>query len=338
MVKADSLVVVCGADDRYAMSLAVTLHSALVHLAKGSTLYLYLMDGGVSEKNRRKLERVLKVEGIDVRTEWVQPDLDELSDLKTSHWISSAAYMRLLIPSLLPDDFERAIYLDSDLIIEADLTRLWQSELHDHTLLAVRDYAAPYVSSPSGLATYQELGLSPDTPYFNSGVLVLNMSKWRAEGVSKRIFAYLRAYRDQVRWWDQDGLNAVLAGAWGMLDPRWNQMREIYHFESWPDSTFKAEICSLYDNLVSRPAVIHFNSVPKPWQFECSHPARSTFFAYLKQSGWFGAGVWTWWRSVRGVRYVSWWLRRTSRPFRKAFGKTMKAFVLHGQKEPYRVG
>ena len=63
---------------------------------------------------------MLNVDHVDVHLEWVIPDLLHLTGMKTTESFSQAAYLRLLIPELLPD-IDRTIYLDSDLVVERDL-------------------------------------------------------------------------------------------------------------------------------------------------------------------------------------------------------------------------
>ena len=80
-----------------------------------------------------------------------------------------------------------------------------------------------------------------DTPYFNSGVLVINLTRWRKENVGDRVIEYLRKYQPYVQLEDQEGLNAVLANDWGKLDPKWNLISHIYYFDQWQESAFKEE-------------------------------------------------------------------------------------------------
>src|SRR4030095_8518005 len=137
--------IVAGADDRFAMRMAVTLYSALANMEHGQSVSLYIVDGGISIENRHRLEEVLAVDHVDAHLEWVVPDLLHLTGMKTTQSFSQAAYLRLLIPELLPD-VDRAIYLDSDLVVERDLGELSEIEMGDVPALAVRDYMYPSVS------------------------------------------------------------------------------------------------------------------------------------------------------------------------------------------------
>src|SRR5579863_8991611 len=122
------MVIVCAADDKFALPLGVTLYSALANLSGVKAVSLYIMDGGISEENKRKLTAVLDVTHVAVNITWLNPGSDSLTGVKTGEW-TAVTYFRLLIPELLPQNVDRAIYLDSDLVIEHSLRELWECPL-----------------------------------------------------------------------------------------------------------------------------------------------------------------------------------------------------------------
>jgi glycosyltransferase involved in cell wall biosynthesis len=124
-------------------------------------------------------------------------------------------------------------------------------------------------------------------PYFNAGVLVLNLERWRAENISQKVFRYLREYRKYLNFEDQEGLNAVLAGDWGMLDPKWNVQSSILSYARWAASTFKEEIRAVRNDLLHNPHIYHFTGPNKPWHLNYEHPAKVKWRYYLEKTGWF---------------------------------------------------
>jgi lipopolysaccharide biosynthesis glycosyltransferase len=282
------LVIVCGADDRYAMPLAVTLYSTLINLEKDSTLYLYIIDGGISTKSQKQLQKVLNIKHIDLHIKWITPPEQKfLNGVKTHSWVSTATYLRLLIPDVLPEKFEKAIYLDSDLLVMANLRELWNEEIENYALLAVRDTLVQNISSHLGIIKYKELGLEPETPYFNAGVLVINLKKWRSEKIRQKVLEYLCKYKKYIQMGDQEGINAVLANDWKHLHYKWNVMPHILAYERWEESTVKDAIRPIVKELIHNPNICHFAGFHKPWQLVCEHPLQLQWIRYLKQSGWF---------------------------------------------------
>jgi lipopolysaccharide biosynthesis glycosyltransferase len=299
----NSIAVVCAADDGYAMPLAVTMRSVIENFQGNRKIGLFIIDGGIKEHNKSKILSSLNPDKCHV--EWIpQPDrlLGKIEVLRPftidgvsaeNAYVNIATYYRLLIAELLPRHLRKVIYLDSDLTVIGDIEQLWNIEIGENYLLAVQEIMCPYVSSPAGLINYRELGLSPDCKYFTPGVLVVNLEKWRTDSISAKCVEYLQQNREYIRWHDADVLNAVLAGQWGELDPRWNQLATVYKFSSWKDTPFSE---SVYHNMVDNPYIIHFSTSAKPWNSQVQHPANHLFFQYLDMTAWSG------WRLTLGKR------------------------------------
>jgi lipopolysaccharide biosynthesis glycosyltransferase len=278
------VVVVCAADDNYAMPLTVTLRSVIENYHSRRKLALFIIDGGISHSNQRKIAKSLAKPQVDL--EFLQPQTAFPPDMKLSRRMTLAIYNRLLIPDLLPLSFSKAIYLDSDLIVKANLAQLWEIEIEENYVLAVQDMYVAYVSSKGGLKNYQELGILADSKYFNSGVLVINLDKWRFGQIATKVIEYVRANKEIMTFHDQEGLNALLAGKWGELDLRWNQIPYIYEYNSWANNLLKQQIQSNYDEILNNPYIIHFSSGRKPWRLGCKHPRKMEFFHYLRMTAW----------------------------------------------------
>ena len=290
----EPLTIVCAADDGYAMPLAVVIHSTLKHLNPKLKANFFIIDGGIKEKNKRKILKFLDPKRCQIH--WLSPPDSLLEQAKLSGHIKVAAYYRLLIPELLPNHLTKAIYLDSDLIVNANLGLLWDVDLGENDLLAVQILTLLNVSSPNMSINYQKLGIPSDSKYFNSGVLVFNLQRWRDRNITAEMLAYLKNNREYIIWHDQDVLNGVLVGRWGELDPRWNQTQGIYNYNSWEESPFSETV---YNNILKDPYIIHFASRSKPWNDnQNNHPQRSLFFQYLDMTAWSGWRL-TIWRRVR---------------------------------------
>ncbi|MBD2605195.1 glycosyltransferase family 8 protein [Scytonema hofmannii FACHB-248] len=289
------IVLVCAADNNYAMPLAVTVRSALTNIKSNRKIALFIIDGGISQVNKRKIIKSLNSEQIDIS--WVQPDNTLFEDLVVSRHLTVSAYYRLFIPELLPQKFDKAIYLDSDMVVTGDLEELWNIDVGDNYVLAVQDDHQLYISISDALETYNKLGIPLDYKYFNSGLLVMNLEKWRSENIGKKIIECMK--REHLSN-DQDGLNAVLAGKWQELHPKWNQMPRIYEYSSWKDSPFPEPV---YNDLLHQPQIIHFSTLPKPWyaglRCECTHPKKDLFFRYLDVTAWSGWRDTIWRRLAR---------------------------------------
>ena len=299
-VSTDVIQVLCAADENYAKSLCVTLRTAAESLRAECRLKVFLIDGGIREDSWGKLRQSLAE--FDVEINVIEPSanrLESLQELSTSHHITHTAYYRLLAAEWLPDDVSKVIYLDSDLLIIGDLAELWELEECDYYCWAVPDVACPFVdakaanynykkSSPylavlSPIRNYRALGLEGSEPYFNSGIMVMHLDRWRADNISQKLLNCLAENQRHVWCWDQYALNVVFSGRWGQLPLKWNQGAHAFEFPAIENAPIAKE---QFAEMIERPAVIHYTTEWKPWDPITAHPEREMFFEKLDQTAW----------------------------------------------------
>lgn len=309
-----------GADEHFALPLAVTIYSALVNLSPKSEAQVFVLDCGLSKESRHRLERLVHRSRTRAHIEWKEIDTKRLaSEVAIDERFSPAVLSPLAIPEVLPERFERAIYLDSDVVVEADLTELWQTDFEGKALLAARERD---VSHPRyGIKRWRELGLSPEAPYFNAGITVINLKRWREEELAEKVLNYLRRYKDELNHFsDQEGQNAILAGKWKMLDPRWNVWHKFYMPKECKELELGKEWGYTCEEVIEDPYIIHY-TYDKPWLPKCSHPERDRFHHYLRESGWFTSKEYLQWRVrfMQGRTKVLWGVAKNiTRPYRHA--------------------
>lgn len=310
-------ILLCAADENYVRPLTVMLHSAASSLQPGRHLHVVLFDGGIEESSFNGIRESLV--DFPVTIDILRPDLSQVSDLMTSHHITHTAYLRLMAARLLPESVEKVIYLDSDVLVQDDLTKMWEMDLGDNYCLAATDISCPFidareVDSPelqackpwlnaiSPVANWRELGMDGSANYFNSGVMLLNLRKWREDNIEQELFDCLRENEKYIWCWDQYALNVVFAGKWGQLPIRWNQGAHAFEY---PD----AEHCPVdHDSFVAmrdRPAIIHYTTEWKPWDYEPFHPLRETYYDQLDLTAWHG-----WRPDDPGFSLRKWWDRK----------------------------
>ena len=284
----EPIAIACAADDRYVQPLAVMLQSVLTNLSPDRTAAIYIIDGGIEPGHKQDLVRSWNPGRASLH--WLSDRASSFSGLPLWGRMPVATYYKLLVPELLPAALHRVIWLDCDLVVNGDLAHLWDRGLAGRHALAVQDPAVPFVSSRNGVAHHEQLGLPSDAKYFNAGVMVVNLDLWRRDDVPRQVLEYLRRHGDALVFLDQEGLNAVLAGKWGELDPRWNCMARVPRRpnDSW---------------------IVHFTGNLKPWFYPGRNASHALYFRYLDLTAWAG---WRPRRTLSGVilgRYESSGLR-----------------------------
>lgn len=287
-----TLTVAFGIDERFAVPCAATLSSFLCGLHGEVRPNVYILSESLRQSSWLRLQ---KVAGDRADLTWLRNATLPLErkELVTSGTISTATYYRVILPELLPRSCKRFVYLDADTIVQGNLQELWNQRLDGNVVGAARDQVIYTVER--GLSRHQELGISPDQPYFNAGVLIVDTERWRDERITERFVRYQQAHARCNRFWDQDGLNAVLHDRWCQIDARWNlQTVLVDGTRARRDparSAYLTELRSRLEEITSTDHIIHFTQGSKPWHPRCPHPHRDLFRKHLQRSGFFSSSL-----------------------------------------------
>ncbi len=259
------------------------LTSLLVNLDKSRKIEIHVLANTIPDVDRRKIEMSLLRNRPDFdlgSLYWLSPNLESIHELHVDGWVDIQTYARLLAPHVLPEDLEKVLYLDSDMVILSDISPLYDMTCGNRAVLAARDSGIKCVSSPSGVFNYAELGIPPDAPYFNAGVLLINLRLWREQHIADKILYYLKLHGAAVRFWDQGGLNAILYNSWTEIDPAWNQIRPDHQFHLPTELNYPA-----FGWLKPKdsPHIAHYTGADKPWSVD-RQPGYSYFFDYLDRT------------------------------------------------------
>ncbi|GAA2356028.1 glycosyl transferase family 8 [Catellatospora methionotrophica] len=241
-------------DETYADHARVALESILDSRQHDDVTYWLLTTDQVAKEYERPLRRQLAGRGsLRLLTTGDAFRSLPVAEHEALAWLSPGMYLRLLLPELIGDGPARLLYLDSDIHVCGDLSPLWQVPLDGVPLAAVRDAFGDRFDAFGGIP-----GSGPehpaDAPYFNSGVMLMNLAHWRATQVTERCLDYLAANADRLRFPDQDALNLVAYQRWLRLPPRWNNM-----------ASFLLEPMDEAQRGEQDVRVMHFAGPRKPW-------------------------------------------------------------------------
>lgn len=189
---------------------------------------------------------------------------------KVDSYVSQAAYYRLFLSEILPDGIDKILYLDSDIVVTKNLDSLFELEFESGKYDNGKDQKDYYLYAVSELSwqevdRLQGIGLS-GTKYFNSGVLLVNLKKWRAENISKALISIALSYKDKLTFWDQDVLNIAFENDWGELENKYNSV----NVERLDKKIYERDY-----------SIIHYTGGSKPWRFNNRHPLKWLYWYYL---------------------------------------------------------
>lgn len=281
--------VVYHSSDKFAEVTAVSMTSLFENNKNFDEINVLYIEKGMSDDSKDKLRYIADKYGRKI--EFVpMPNWSEKLNIKLSTtkkgWLGFG-YNRLFITELLPDDVDRILYLDSDTIVESDLTELWNLDFKDCYIAGVDDCLS---------SRYTKLVDLPDNgTYCNSGMLLINLKKWREDNVKQRFIDYIYEKKGFFVFNEQSILNHIFAGKIYILPPEYNTVTIVFaleydemHVLRMPrDYSYTKE---QYLNARKNPKIVHYTGlflIPnRPWETGSTHPYLDAYIIYRKMTPW----------------------------------------------------
>lgn len=275
--------IIYASNDGYACHLAASLYSLLDHNRNIRNMDIYLLSVGMCPEYRQRLSSLA---GSFNRGLYVA----ELGNLKDrfdfdidTRGFDISAMGRLFAPLVLPETVKTALYLDCDTIVCQSIRPLYETELSD--------CLAGMVMEPTVYRQMKEsIGLGKDDPYYNSGVLLMALGKWREQEVLKQLLDFYRSCQGRLFACDQDTINGALKGRIKSLPVKYNYFTNYRYFRY-------STLCSLcaayretgeeaYRQARRSPAVIHYMGDERPWLKGNHNHFKKLYEYYLGKTPW----------------------------------------------------
>lgn len=254
-------------DDGYAPYLHVALISLIKNASKDRRYKIIVVYQELNEENRNNLAKLVEdYPNFEMEFKFMKQSLDMITDRienrLRSDYFTMTIYFRIFIPDMYPE-YDKAIYIDSDIIVPGDISELYDTDMHDNMIGVVTDGSVNDVPELQRYMT-ESLGLKLGD-YFNSGMLLMNMKELRNVHLAEHFLYLLNKYHFDCVAPDQDYLNSMCYGKIEYLDSCWDAM---------PNRN-KPEI--------ENPKIIHYNLFDKPWCYD-DIQYQDYFWEYAKQS------------------------------------------------------
>lgn len=208
-------------DEKYAKYAAVTIQSVIS--GTNEKLAFYVLDGGISEDIAKKMFQM--VEKSKNSIEFIKIDIKLFEKFPNLAHFSLNSYFRYLIADLKPE-IKKALYIDTDMIIDGDVAEIYNAELDGMPLGAV-----PYIEEDLHLNKFKKyksiLGLPNNHLYFNSGLLLIDCEYWRKHNIAETLLNKTTEICDKLQMPDQDVLNIVFADNYKILPKQFNLVADL---------------------------------------------------------------------------------------------------------------
>ena len=204
---------------------------------------------------------------------------------------SISQYARLFISSLLPEETKKVLYLDCDILVMKSIKKLWNLDLHGKIIAALMDaFSKCYRVN---------IGLEPDDIMFNSGVMLVDLGKWKEQKIEEKLLNFISKNKGNIQQGDQGTLNAVLSNNTYCFEPCFNSVSIYFDFSydelmvyRKPPAFYKK---SQIKKAVTEPYIVHFTTSflsKRPWVEGCCHPYAEKWIEYKNISPWKNKPLW----------------------------------------------
>lgn len=259
-----SIPVVFASDGNYIPYLSVAILSLIDHASTEHKYDIIILADEKAVNEEAKLRKMCRGrDNISIRCIDMTSFRETCSTFGVRGHLSIAAYYRLYISSICAD-FDKILYMDCDVLCNADVAELYNTDMGDLLVTAAYDKPIQAVDSEwlNGARAYIEsIGMKNAKQCFNSGVIVMNLAQMRKENTEARFLEV--AARNKKYWHDQSVLNICCQDRVLWLPEEWNFTLHMYE-ENMLEPSFIAERRTLLQDKAYR--IIHYAANQKPWK------------------------------------------------------------------------
>lgn len=293
----DCIPIVFAINNDYVKQLSVAITSILKNSCIYNKFIINILSTNITDENKNIIK---SLSYLNNNTQFNFIDTNQLikkfnienymSRRKNYNYISIETYFRFFIPELLPQ-YDKVLYLDADLIVMDDLSKLYNFNIDKFAMGVIQDMNMEISVKHENFMTSKQLNIreyiinilkKKNLKYFNAGVLLLNLKKFRENNISNKLLEFAEE-NSPLEFQDQDILNAVLEDMVIYLDSKWNLFKDLdFYINYQNDKNRIKEIKKCFKN----PGIIHYIGENKPWIY------KSKFWYSFE-------GIKLWWKYYR---------------------------------------
>ena len=273
-------------NDGYTAHMGTSIFSLLENNKSSfEKIYVHIIDIGISEMNRKKLiKQVREYKNADISFADLSESFKKVHPIVDHGWDKSI-YGRFFVDEVVDESVDKVLYMDGDTVVTASLKGLMSIDITEYILAGVLDIMHKERKA--------FLGMSDSDQYVNSGVLLLNMKKWREMNIQKKLIEFMNTYPKKLLTPDQDAINAVCGNEILRISPKYNfgwmlterRLKWDYKKGKFPYSY--EELLDVVKDSYAEVVIFHFFGKAKPWRRgECTSEFEQIYLRYNERSPW----------------------------------------------------
>ncbi|HEB9332198.1 TPA: HAD-IA family hydrolase, partial [Campylobacter coli] len=271
----DSINIVFAVDKNYIPYLSVALQSLIENSSDKFNYDICILHSDINDEEIQifsKLEKAnISIRFVNIKKYIIHSIQQKGIVFHTRSYFTISIYYRLYIP-LIFKNFNKVLYIDSDIIINEDIANLFHTSLDNHPLGAVKDVAVILACrrlekswENDMLESIKKCSINNYLNYFNSGVLIYDINMCNYLNITEKCLNKMKLVNGDLYLPDQDILNSVFQGNVKFLPQKWNFEWTIALSEKDYNLYVPKEIVKEYEESKEKPSLIHYISPTKPW-------------------------------------------------------------------------
>lgn len=266
--------IVLASDNNYAKYAAATLVSILENKKEDTFYDFYLLTTSDFKYQKKILKDISKYNNININFIDMKESFNNLK--RMIEHISNVTYYRLKMPEILPVEYDKCIYLDTDVTVNIDLSEYFETDLKDNYIAGVKA-AAYHIAPDNNISLCRKLNIDNINSYINAGVTIWNLEKIRNDNLISVLY---KEAENNYQTVDQDVVNKVFFGKIKILPPKYNVMTADFKYGNKLLKVFsELELKEQMEN----PLIIHYADRIKPWHNK-KIPFSKFWWKYAKKS------------------------------------------------------
>lgn len=285
--KSNNIPVIFSSDDNYSKYLVVVINSLIESTVEDYNYDIYVLNDGISNANLEtisslnKNKKNISIKFIDVN-DYIPNSIKEIFYI--NEHFSIATYFRFFIEFIF-ENFEKVLYLDTDIIIQDDVSKLYNIDIGDKPIGACRDYEIMSHSKENkDLKKYinDTLQIDDVSKYFQAGILIMNINKFKECSIYEKLIEKLKEIKEP-KFVDQDILNSVLYGQVVYLPLKWNFVWFIEQYHKNLINLISEEFYNEFIEAKKSISIIHYAGKVKPWN-NIDFDLSNNFWLYARKT------------------------------------------------------
>lgn len=280
--------------DLYSELAATSIASLLENCKDVNEINVFVIDIGISEKHRQDLLDLATAYGRHL--EFLEDlNVEDIAHTKINvgRWHIST-FSRLFLLHVLPEDLNKVIYIDCDMIIRHSLKELWEMDMEGTWCMSADDCR--------GKMYRKDIGIPMDSIYTNNGLMVIDLDAWRKNDVESKFVDFISDYHGDITYMDQGVFNGVFQPIKKvkLLPLSYNAQTVCYDLGYDGLQACRKPVWAYtkeeFNKGIDDPTIVHFTtcfmSGTRPWFKNDNHPFRGEFLKYRNLTAWKYEPLW----------------------------------------------